>query len=30
MIEIPTMKIVVRAAFHKNNKYYPQVFLGEC
>ena len=25
-IEIPTMKIVVRAVFHENNKYYPQVF----
>ena len=30
MIEIPTMIIVVRAAFHENNKYYPQVFLDEC
>ena len=28
-IEIPTMKIVVRAVFHENNKYYPQVSLGE-
>ena len=26
MIEISTMKIVVWAVFHKNNKYYPQVF----
>ena len=26
-IEITTMTIVVRAAFHENNKYYPQVFL---
>ena len=25
-IEIPTMTIVVRAVFHENNKYYPQVF----
>ena len=30
MIEIPSMMIVVRAVFHKNNKYYPQVFLDEC
>ena len=29
-IEIPSMTIVVRAVFHENNKYYPQVFLGEC
>ena len=29
-IEIPTMKIVVRAVFHENNKYYPQVFLDKC
>ena len=28
-IEIPTITIV-RAAFHENNKYYPQVFLDEC
>ena len=28
-IKIPTMTIVVRAAFHQNNKYYPQVFLDE-
>ena len=27
--EIPSMIIVVRAAFHENNKYYPQVFLDE-
>ena len=26
-IETPTMTIVVRAIFHENNKYYPQVFL---
>ena len=26
-IEIPSMIIVVRAVFHENNKYYPQVFL---
>ena len=29
-IEIPTMTIAVRAAFHENNKYYPQVFLDHC
>ena len=29
MIEIRSMIIVVRAVFHENNKYYPQV-LGEC
>ena len=28
-IEFPTMTIVVRAVFHENNKYYPQVFLDE-
>ena len=30
MIKIPSMIIVVRAVFHENNKYYPQVFLDEC
>ena len=30
MIESPTMTIVVRAVFHENDKYYPQVFLDEC
>ena len=30
MIEIPSMMIVVRAVFHKDNKHYPQVFLDEC
>ena len=30
MIEIPSMIIVVRAAFYENNKYYPQVSLDEC
>ena len=25
-IEIPAMTIVVRAIFHENNKYFPQVF----
>ena len=29
MIQIFTMTIVFRAAFHENNKYYPQVFLDE-
>ena len=29
-IEILRMIIVVRAAFHENNKYYPQRFLDEC
>ena len=28
-IEIPGMKIVVRAVFHENNKYYLQVFLDD-
>ena len=27
--KIPLMKIAVRAVFHENNKYYPQVFLDE-
>ena len=30
MIENPTMTMVVRAVFHENNEYYPQVFLDEC
>ena len=29
-IEIPSTTIIVRAVFHENNKYYPQVFLDEC
>ena len=29
-IEIHNATIVVRVAFHENNKYYPQVFLDEC
>ena len=29
MIEIPIVTIV-RALFHKNSKYYPQVFLDDC
>ena len=28
--EILSMTTFVRAVFHKNNKYYPQVFLDEC
>ena len=30
LIKIPSIVIVVRAAFNENNKYYPQVFLDEC
>ena len=30
MIEIPSMIIVDRAVFYKNNKCYPQAFLDEC
>ena len=30
MIEISSVIIVVRAAFHENNQYYPQIFLDEC
>ena len=29
-IEIPTITIAVKVAFHENKKYYPQVFLDEC
>ena len=29
-IEIASMIIVLRAVFNENNKYFPQVFLGEC
>ena len=29
-IEVPKIAIVVRAVFHENNKYYPQVSLDEC
>ena len=29
-IKIPTVTIFVRAAFYKNNKYYPKVLLDEC
>ena len=30
MLEILCMIIVVRAVFHGENKYYPQVSLDEC
>ena len=29
-IEIHSMILVVRAVFHGNDKYYPQVFLDGC
>ena len=29
-VAIPGMIIVVRDVFHKNNKYYPQIFSDEC
>ena len=29
-IKIPSMIIVVRAAFYENNRYYPQFFFDEC
>ena len=29
-VETHCMVIVVRAVFHENNKYHPQVFLDEC
>ena len=29
-IEIPSMIIVVKVAFHENKKYYPKVLLDEC
>ena len=29
-IDLDSMIIIVRAVFHENNKYYPQVFLSEC
>ena len=28
--EIPALAIVVRAVFHENNKFYPQVVSDEC
>ena len=30
IIKIPIIIIAVKAVFHENNKYYPQVFLHEC
>ena len=30
MIEIPSMIIAVKAVFHENDRYHPQVFLYEC
>ena len=30
MVEIPTITIVIRTVFLKNNKYYSQFFLDEC
>ena len=30
MIEIHNTKIIIRAVFHENNKYYPQAFLDGC
>ena len=30
MVEVPMVTIVVRAVFHGNIKYYPQVCLDEC
>ena len=30
VIEIASTIIVARAVFLENNKYYPQVFLGQC
>ena len=29
-LEIYNSAVPVRAAFHEGNKYYPQLFLGEC
>ena len=29
-IQIRSMKIIVRAVFHENDKYYSHVFLDEC
>ena len=28
-LQFPSLTVVVRAVFHKNNKYYPQVFFKE-
>ena len=29
MIKIPTIAIILSAAYNENNKYHPQVFLGK-
>ena len=29
-LSIPSMIIVVKSVFQKDNKYYPQVYLHEC
>ena len=29
-IKLPSTTRVIRAVFHENNKYYPQVFSDEC
>ena len=29
-MEVHSMITVVKAVFHENNRYYPQVFLDEC
>ena len=30
ILSIPSMIILVRSVFQKDNKYYPQVYLHEC
>ena len=30
MTELPTLTIVLRAAFYENNKYNPEAILDEC
>ena len=30
VIKFPIITIVLRAVFHENNKYYPQVSVDEC
>ena len=30
MLELPSMTIVVRSAFHENMKYYPKFLFNEC
>ena len=29
-LELHNMRIVVRAVFHEDNKYYPEAFLDDC